>query len=148
MFPPGAASLFHTKTLINSRKDIRWMRVDEVYRGHKIVLFNHQDRNSIKIGEFPQLNYMATSFNALGTSHRCLERIFQNQQYSRFGIYYLRLNHEGIWKYTIVDDFIPVRQVEKGHEPVFMTLSPTKSNYIEIWPLILQKALAKMYSTY
>jgi hypothetical protein len=40
MFPPGTASLFHTKTLINSRKDIRWMRIDDVYRGHKLVLYN------------------------------------------------------------------------------------------------------------
>lgn len=50
MFPPGSASLFHSKILTNTRKDIRWMRVDDVYRGHKLILYNHEDRNCVKTG--------------------------------------------------------------------------------------------------
>ena len=50
MFPPGSASLFHSKTLTNARKDIRWMRVEDIYRGQKLVLYNHGDRNIVKTG--------------------------------------------------------------------------------------------------
>lgn len=50
MFPPGSASLFHSKVLTNARKDIRWMRVEDIYSGQKLVLYNHSDRNIVKTG--------------------------------------------------------------------------------------------------
>lgn len=50
MFPPGSASLFHSKSLTNSRKDIRWMRVQDVFRGKKLVLYSHRDRSIAKSG--------------------------------------------------------------------------------------------------
>lgn len=91
---------------------------------------------------------MVSSFNALSTSHRSIEKIFENQRYSRHGIYYVRLNHGGIWKYVIVDDHIPVKNVGRSYIPVFLNIKPTKSNYYELWPFLLQKALAKLYSAY
>ena len=109
LFPPGAASLFYTKTLLKEHKDIRWARIKDIYPGQKIVLYSHEDRNRIEIGSFPEFSYMATCFNALGSSPQCLEKIFENQYYSPNSLYYLRLNHGGIWKYIVVDDFIPVR---------------------------------------
>jgi hypothetical protein len=98
------------------------MRVEDIYRGQRLILYNHQDRNIVKNGEFQELSFMATGFNALRTSPRCIERIFENQKYSKLGLYYLRLNHEGIWKYVLVDDFIPVRQIGRNYIPVFMNV--------------------------
>lgn len=50
MFPPGGASLFHSKNLSNSKKEIRWMRVEEIFRSQKLLLYNHKDRNTVKTG--------------------------------------------------------------------------------------------------
>lgn len=72
MFPPGSASLFHSKSLTNSKKDIRWMRPEDIYRGQKLTLYSHEDRNLIKNADFEELSYMATCFNALGTRRKCL----------------------------------------------------------------------------
>ena len=77
-----------------------------------------------------------------------MERIFENQCYNKYGIYYLRLNHEGIWKYVVIDDYIPVRKHGKDVVPVFNNIKPSKSNYFELWPFLLQKAIAKMYACY
>ena len=52
------------------------MRVDEVFPGQKIVLWSHEDRNLVTKGHFDKLDYMPTSFNAIGSSARCIERIF------------------------------------------------------------------------
>lgn len=48
------------------------MRVEEIFPGKKLALYSHEDRNIVKEGEFPEVGYMATSFNALGTSQRCI----------------------------------------------------------------------------
>ena len=41
LFPPGSASLFYSKTYLQTYKDIRWIRVDEVFPGRNIVLYHH-----------------------------------------------------------------------------------------------------------
>jgi hypothetical protein len=76
MFPPGGASLFYSKSLTERGKEIRWMRAEDIYRGHRLTLCNPQDPTVTKRGEFEELFYMATCLNAIGTSPRCLERIF------------------------------------------------------------------------
>jgi hypothetical protein len=75
-FPPGGASLFYSKGLMEKGKEIRWMRAEDIYRGHRLALCNPQDPTTAKRGEFQELFYMSTCLNALGTSPWCLERIF------------------------------------------------------------------------
>lgn len=48
------------------------MRPEDIYRGQKLTLYSHEDRNLIKNADFEELSYMATCFNALGTSRKCL----------------------------------------------------------------------------
>lgn len=50
MFPPGTASLFYSKGLISTRKDIRWVRIEEVFKGGKMVLLSKNDRNTVRAG--------------------------------------------------------------------------------------------------
>ena len=45
LFPPGAASLFYSKGLQQEYKDVRWVRVKEIFPGQKIVLSSQEDRN-------------------------------------------------------------------------------------------------------
>ena len=148
LFPPGSASLFYTKALMAEHKETKWMRADEVFPGQKILLWSHEDRNLVLRGQFEKLGYMATAFNAIGSSARCIERIFEGQTYNRHGLYYLRLNHEGIWKYMVIDDYIPVQRTKKEIIPLFLGVRPPKSKYVELWPFLLQKALAKFYACY
>jgi hypothetical protein len=56
---------------------------------------------------------MSIAYNALSNSNRCLERIFEDQKLLGLCIYYLRINQDGIWKYSIIDDHIPVIINEK-----------------------------------
>ncbi len=37
-------------------------------------------------------------------------------------IYYLRVNHDGIWKYVIVDDYIPVVKTKGRDVPAFLNV--------------------------
>lgn len=75
-------------------------------------------------GELGYCRNMGVAFNALANSNRCLQRIFEDQKAIGLCLYYLRINHDGIWKYVVVDDFIPV--VKRGGVdcPAFMGVEP------------------------
>ena len=61
-----------------------------------------------------------------------------------------------IWKYIIIDDFIPVVVNEKlskterylPHNVKTAFLDTKYDDVVELWPFLLQKAYAKYYSTY
>lgn len=60
---------------------------------------------------------------------------------NEFGIYCVKLCHNGIWKLVWVDDFFPCDPHSK--KPAF-----TRSSDAELWVLILEKAWAKLYGCY
>ena len=47
-----------------------------------------------------------------------------------------------------MDDFLPVWLEKKGYRPGFMELDEYDKNTYDVWPLLILKALAKIYTTY
>ena len=98
-------------------------------------------------GEVP-LNYMVLGLTVVGNTVGCLERYFEGENINEYGIYLLRLFIEGVWRYVIIDDFIPVVVKDRKASPLFLSTQKKSKNGMEVWPHLLQKALAKVYSTY
>jgi hypothetical protein len=85
--------------------------------------------------------------------------MFESQSVNGECIYYVKLHQTqtGIWKYVIVDDYIPViinkklglgeRYLPVNVHPAFLNVGAVGGR-MEIWPFLLQKALAKYYSNY
>ncbi len=68
---------------------------------------------------------------------------------SEFGVYLVKIFQENVWKYVVVDDFIPV--VENGGElePYFIRCNKIDEDKpLEIWPYLLEKAYASYYANY
>jgi hypothetical protein len=69
----------------------------------------------------------------------------------------IHMTQQSIWKYVIVDDYIPViinkrlppaeRMLPQNVLPAFLSVH-SQHNQLDIWPFLLQKAYAKYYSTY
>ena len=76
--------------------------------------------------------------------------MFESQKFNSSGIYYVKINQNNTWKYVIVDDYIPVCVGADGktEECAFLKLINSSPTQVQIWPLILQKAYSKFYSTY
>lgn len=51
---------------------------------------------------------MILGFNCLKNNRNILKKIFENQQHNTAGVYYVKLFVGNIWKYVIIDDYIPV----------------------------------------
>jgi len=97
-----------------------------------MVLYNHHSLSKCHFyfGLVPYGNNMTIAMNALANSNRCLERIFEEQKVFGLCIYYLRINHDGIWKYVLVDDYIPVVKEGNIHVPAFMRV--VENDYGEV----------------
>lgn len=39
-------------------------------------------------------------------------------------IYFIRINHDGVWKYVVVDDYIPIIRTPNGDVPAFLYVEP------------------------
>ena len=105
-------------------------------------LFN-QDKepepNDIRQGSIP-CNHLDSALSALAEKYNLIKRLFKSDIYNENGIYQVKLCVNGEWTTVVVDDFIPC-----------VPLSPplvTRSQSNELWIVILEKALAKIYECY
>ena len=105
-------------------------------------LFN-QDKepepNDIRQGSIP-CNHLDSALSALAEKYNLIKRLFKTDIYNENGIYQVKLCINGEWTTVVVDDFIPC-----------VPLSPplvTRSQSNELWIVILEKALAKIYECY
>jgi hypothetical protein len=85
--------------------------------------------------------------------------MFEGQVVSKEGIYFVKIHmtQQSIWKYVIVDDYVPVivnkklplpeRHLPDNVVPAFLSVH-SPDNRLDLWPFLLQKAYAKYYSTY
>ena len=95
---------------------------------------------------------MITVLNAIRFNNSLLEKIFEGQKFSEYGIYFAKVNQNGSWKYVTIDDHIPVVKNKKTGKMVhaFFEIENTDrlSDTLEIWPILLMKVYAKVYSNY
>jgi hypothetical protein len=63
---------------------------------------------------------MVTALNAISNSNRCLQRMLEDQKVFGLCVYFLRINHDGVWKYVLVDDYVPVVRTAGGDVPAFL----------------------------
>jgi len=104
-------------------------------------LFNQYEPepNEIIPGLIPD-NHLVSALSALAEKNDFIRKIFITKNYSKFGLYQVRLCFCGDWVIVTVDDFFPCKP---NAEPL---VSRSPGN--ELWVLILEKAVAKLYDAY
>lgn len=73
----------------------------------------------------------------MGSNRELLKKMFEGQGVNEFGIYLVKIFQESVWKYIIVDDFVPVRKGENGFEPAFLSVRVPQGRKTDIWPFLL-----------
>lgn len=59
----------------------------------------------------------------------------------------MNICRDGVWRYVIVDDFVPMKVAMSQKYLLFMK-SKEVNGSVEIWPALVEKAMAKTYGTY
>ena len=105
-------------------------------------LFNKDkepEPNDIRQGLIP-CNHLDSALSALAEKYNLIKRLFKNDLYNENGIYQIKLCIGGEWTTVVIDDYFPC-------VPLSSPLV-TRSQSNELWILILEKALAKVYDCY
>lgn len=91
--------------------------------------------------------WLLSAMSVLCTRPTLLEKLFLDPPAaSPSGAYCFRLFEDGKAKPVIVDDCIPASQM--GRQPVFARPHTGSHGEVVLWPLLLEKAFAKMYGSY
>ena len=123
------------------------MRLPELFKGRSLSLVGPQRVEITRRADSYAQEYLVSAINCLSVCPKLLERIFEGQSLSPFGIYLLRIYQESVWKYIIIDDYVPVIKTPSPR-PAFLSLKVPEDGPVDIWPFLLEKAYANYYSQY
>lgn len=127
---------------------VHWRRPDEFIINEdaeaenvEIRVFNEYepDPNDLQQGILPD-NHLVSAFSALAEKFNLIKRLFKSENYSKYGFYQVKLCINGEWVTICVDDLFPC--IPKSNPLVSRSPGP------ELWVLILEKALAKIYESF
>lgn len=112
---------------------------DEDKRDIKIFNYNEPEPNDIQQGIL-QDNHLASALSALAEKYNLIKRLFKSEQFSKKGIYQVKLCPNGEWINVFIDDYFPCIPLSNP------LVSRSLGN--ELWVLIIEKAIAKIYESY
>ena len=134
-----------TKYLIERNIDpnlLVWRRLNKIFKAPKLL--KSFDFNF----EFQDINLTSEIFLSLtlGLSQHSwhIQNLFKTFEINKDGIYTLCLNINGIWKDISISDKIPCLKLETDN---YLPLICTNKQE-ELWPILIEKALATFYQTY
>lgn len=141
-FPPTPESLSGGDPAKASRWEfVCWRRATEIWPATKLQIFsNSMHPNDISQGQLGNV-YFTAALSALLENPQRIRKLFSTEIPNDFGCYAVRICDMGEWREVIVDDSFPCYDKQSG--PVF-----TSGKQYEMWVLLLEKALAKLYGGY
>ena len=95
--------------------------------------------NDIRQGLIP-CNHLDSALSSLAEKYNLIKRLFKTEFYNENGIYQIKLCINGEWTTVVIDDYFPCIPLSS---PLV-----TRSQSNELWILILEKALAKVFDCY
>eukprot|EP00347_Sterkiella_histriomuscorum_P020362 403338099 len=142
-FPADLSSLFNERNELKEDSQIymlslTWKRASEVLGNIGIENENIQP-NDIKQGSIGNC-YFLSALSSLAQYPERVLNMFENLQEQKIGKYTIRFYIQGEPKLITIDDFIPVRS---DNLPAFCHSQRNK-----VWPIILEKAWAKLHNGY
>ncbi len=144
-FRPSSSSLFRSsadRSDYSHWRDLEWARCCDVLGQGEFNLFNEISPEKLRQGDI-QNCYFLCALAVLAERPSLIKRLFEVDEPIPEGAYAVWLNTNGIWRQTIVDDFLPVAIQGNACEFAF-----SRTEEDDIWVMLLEKAYAKTYGSY
>ena len=119
--------------------EIEWKRIKEIYPEPN--LFSGEINNKQITNGKISSSYFISAISAISDYPGLIKNIFINKEYNPNGYYTLVLFIDGEYQVIYLDDYFPC--IKGTNIPYFL-----KVNNFSIWPLLLEKAWAKVNSSY
>lgn len=122
------------------RGDYQWRRPSEVWDEVPVLFKNGIEPDDVQQGGVADC-WLMSALGAVAEFPDLVEKCFDLTCYrkKRCGLYRLRLCQGGQWRRVTVDDFFPYENGQFVY---------SRSNERELWPLLLEKAMAKLCGDY
>lgn len=66
-------------------------------------------------------NFIGEAFNCIKNCKFILSKIFESTKINEFGVYLVKIFQENVWKYIVIDDYIPaIEDSEAKLKPYFI----------------------------
>ena len=149
-FPPEESSMLGQATLmVKDQERLMRMRMLEFRRVSSIrsdarVIDVCVSPHDVKQGNLAN-SYFMSSLASIAVYPARIERNILQKTVSERGAYCVALCITGCWVSIIIDDFMPVRNILKKSK-VALAFGQIHSN--AFWPILLEKAHAKVYGAY
>jgi hypothetical protein len=134
-FPPTSYSLGYSL----KSTPTEWKRHNELVKSS--ILGKYIDPNDISPGKLSSQQFLST-LSVLAENEANIKRLIEDQKANSHGFYYVRLNINGVWRYVSVDNKLPYANGEALGAQSF------PDHESELWPALIEKAYAKVYSGY
>ena len=124
-----------------------WKTPEEVYGANNYSIFSEISPEGLTPGSGGICSEgLFAALSALAERKNHILRLFDQAQITQEGIYSIWLSTGGRWKRVIVDESFPApNHPIASNTPPFAFLNTRKH---EIWPMLIEKALAKEYGGY
>ena len=143
-----------TKSLIGQPPDrdndldpyeFKWGSAEEIFGKGDYSVFNSIDPSDIQQGRLGDC-YLLCAMSSLAERPSLIHRLFDTEEPNEYGVYAVWLNINGMWREVVVDDLFPVVQPPYQRGAIEFAFSRTSED--ELWPMIIEKAYAKVYGSY
>lgn len=144
-FKPQFSSLFKGSPDLADRyrwRDFQWARAVDILGEEEFSLFNEIAPQNMIHGQLENA-YFLCALSALAERPALIRRLFDAEKPNQEGLYAVWLNINGNWRQIVVDDFFPIEIHGNACEFAF-----SRTQEDEIWPLVLEKAYAKVFGSY
>ncbi|CDW75384.1 calpain family cysteine protease containing protein [Stylonychia lemnae] len=143
-FQPNQQSIFNLGNAVDQNR-IRYYKT-LIWKRTSDLSYSHDIRNElIEPGDVIQGTigncYFLSALSSLAQYPQRVLSLFVNLDYAKVGMFIIRLCVNGEFQNVVVDDFIPFDP--HSNQPAF-----TKSRNNKLWPVILEKAWAKIHGGY
>ena len=149
LFPPNENSLQSTNPNIKDSfecsnkdidlSDIEWKRAHEIFPEPHLFEGELNTKN-ITLGKIGS-PYFFSAISAIADYPGLISKLFITKDYNPDGFYSIILFIDGEYQIVYIDDYFPC--IKGTNIPFF-----SKTNNFELWPMILEKAWAKINGSY
>ena len=142
-FPPSVASLIGIHNVHNGGEappNITWRRLGEIL--HAPVVRSVESKPMEFYSGYFTPSWIVNVFAALDGTSEIDDTVSPLEDGNLYGAYVVKLFVDGFWAFVLVDDFVPCAN-DTG-----MPITTTSGNPNEIYPILVEKALAKVSGGY
>lgn len=110
LFPANLSLVYQLPSKMNrgDANRISFERSEKTYMQRSVEPLSVVDPNDITPGQFETWNLMS-ALACIAERPQLISRLLEQQRVNKDGYYYVRLCVDGVWRYSLVDDFLPFR---------------------------------------